>query len=110
MKTLVNEHLAAICESPGRLSSKLLRKRKTSVIHELAEKIMMTEEMEEGYCFTFNYSEEVLFRLAEFIKLEKELCPFFDFTLSTSRNARTLSLSLEGPEGTKEFVRHELEM
>jgi len=100
----------AITELPGKLSSMLLRKRKTNVIHELAEKIMMTEEMVEGYCFTFNYSEEVLFRLAEFIKLEKELCPFFDFTLSTSRNTKTLSLSLEGPEGTKEFIRHELEM
>ena len=110
MNTIINSRNNADCDISCRLSSTLLRKRKSTIIHELVEKIIMTEEMDEGYCFTFNYTEETLFRLTEFIKLEKECCPFFNFNLFIPGNSNTLSLSLSGAEGTKEFIKYELEM
>lgn len=110
MDTIIKSKNNADCAIACNLGSALFRKRKQTVIHELVEKIMLTTEMEEGYCFTFNYSEETLFRLAEFIKLEKECCPFFNFSLFSKGNSNTISLSLEGPEGTKEFIKYELEM
>lgn len=110
MNTLINPGKNLDCDIACRLSSTLLRKRKSTIIHELAEKIIMTEELDEGYCFTFNYNEEILFRLTEFIKLEKECCPFFNFNLFISANSHAISLSLSGAEGTKEFIKYELEM
>lgn len=110
MNTIINSKNNADCDISCRLNSALLRKRKSTVIRELVEKIILTEELNEGYCFTFNYSEEILFRLTEFIKLEKECCPFFNLNLSIQGNSNTISLSLGGPEGTKEFIKYELEM
>lgn len=109
MKTLL--HTKDDADSVScRLTDALLRKRKSTIIHELVEKIIMTEEIDKGYRFTFNYYDEILFRLTEFIQLEKECCPFFDFNLSASGNSETISLSLAGPEGTREFIKYELEM
>jgi hypothetical protein len=110
MNTIINAESNINCDISCRLTSELMRKRKSTIIHELVEKIIMTEETDKGYSFTFNYSEEILFRLAEFVKLEKECCPFFDFNLSVPGNINTIGLLLTGPDGTKDFIKYELEM
>jgi hypothetical protein len=110
MNTTINSKGQVNFDISERMASTLIRKRKTTVIRELSEKIILTEEMDEGYCFTFSYSDETFFRLAEFINLEKEYCPFFDFNLSMSGSSNTISLSLSGAEGIKNFIKYELEM
>ena len=110
MKTLINRGFTLDADISCRLPKTLIKRRKSTIIHELIEKIILTEEVEDGYCFTFNYSEELLFRLAEFVKLEKESCPFLDFKITATGNTSMISLSLGGPEGTKEFIKLELEL
>lgn len=76
----------------------------------MGEKVVLTEELENGSGFTFNYSEEILFRLAEFINLEREDFPFLNFNLSFAATSGTVNISVRGPEGTKNMVKDELEM
>ncbi|MEJ7678673.1 MAG: hypothetical protein WKG06_12595 [Segetibacter sp.] len=110
MNTIIYSKNNEKCDISCRLTSSELRKRKLTVIAELVIEMNQTEEMDNGYCYSFSYSEELLFKLAEFIKLEKECCPFFNFNLSISGNSNTITLSLTGVEGTKEFIKYELEM
>ncbi len=108
MNTIFNSKNNAQCDISCSLTNSELRKRKLTVIAELVKEMIRTEEMDNGYCYSFSYSEDILFKLAEFIKLEKECCPFFNFNLSILGN--TITLSLTGDEGTKEFIKYELEM
>jgi hypothetical protein len=46
--------------------------------------------------------------LADFITNERRCCPFLDFTLTVSENAKPVTLLLSGPEGTRKFLQAEL--
>lgn len=46
--------------------------------------------------------------LAHFVKIEKECCSFFDFTIQVKGD--TIDLKLEGPEGAKAFIVDEMEL
>lgn len=61
---------------------------------------------ENGYEFLFPYTTQ-LSKLAEFISKEKMCCPFLEFTLKIEPNEKPVSLTLTGPEGTREFLREE---
>ncbi len=110
MNTIINSKNKATCDIACRHTSPELRKRKSSVISQLTAEIILAEEIDNGYCFSFNYSAEILFKLTGFINLEKECCPFFNFNLSILSNSNTISLSLTGAAGTKEFIKYELKM
>ncbi|SNT39698.1 hypothetical protein SAMN05421640_3762 [Ekhidna lutea] len=89
------------------LTSKELQERRETVITEIKKKIVSKTELEFGYIFFFTNSDACIDMLAEFIKTESKCCNFFSFKLELAPSSQ-LSLTLSGPEGTKEFIQMEL--
>jgi len=104
MKTLMEE---------AKLSCKLttpeLQQRKKTVIAELKNQVLEKTETEKGFKYKFNGSDKMLDLLNSFIKTERLCCSFFVFNLTVSSDNSFAWLELSGSEGTKDFIRHEIE-
>lgn len=104
MKTLMEE---------AKLSCKLttpeLQLRKKTVIAELKNQVLEKTETEKGFKYKFNGSDKMLDLLNSFIKTERLCCSFFVFNLTVSSDNSFAWLELSGSEGTKDFIRHEIE-
>jgi len=104
MKTLMEE---------AKLSCKLttpeLQQRKKTVIAELKNQVLEKTETEKGFKYRFNGSDKMLDLLNSFIKTERLCCSFFVFNLTASSNNSFAWLELSGPEGTKDFIKHEID-
>ncbi len=105
MKTLMEE---------AKLSCKLttpeLQQRKETVIAELKNQVLEKTETEKGFKYKFNGSDKMLDLLNSFIKTERLCCSFFVFNLTASSDSSFAWLELSGPEGTKDFIKHEIEL
>ncbi len=110
MEIIAKANEEGSCEISCNLTTVEFRKRKATVVAGLLSKIRHVEEVTDGYQFSFNYSPELVHELVEFINLEKICCPFFNFNISIHSNDALVRLSLTGAEGTKEFIKYELEM
>jgi len=91
-----------------KLTSPELRNRKEQVIAVLRSKVLDKREVDSGYEYQFESTDEMLDQLTASIKSERLCCDFFDFTISLK--GETVWLAITGPEGTKEFIRTELEL
>ena len=104
MKTLIEE---------AKLSCKLttpeLQQRKKLVISELKSQVLEKVETDSGYKYKFEGSDKMLDLLNSFIKTERLCCDFFVFNLTASSDSKFTWLELSGPEGTKEFIKHEID-
>src|SRR6185312_15455074 len=65
-------------------------------------------EIENGYLFRFDSSNHIIDQVMEIIKLERQCCPFLTFDLIVEKETKPLFLKITGPEGTKDFLLHEL--
>jgi hypothetical protein len=106
------------CEKPAAetskdLSCKLttpeLQKRKTEVIAALKKKVLEKKELNNGYSFRFDGSDETFGQLTDFIRSERRCCDFFSFHLQV-KDTSTIWIDITGPEGTKEFITTEMEL
>lgn len=104
MKTLMEE---------AKLSCKLttpeLQKYKKTVIAELKNLMLEKVETDNGFKYKFDGSDKTLDLLNNFIKTERLCCSFFVFTLTASSDVKSAWLELSGPEGTKDFIKHEID-
>lgn len=91
------------------LTSPELKQRKASVIATLKKLVEEKQEINNGFSYKFNGSDEVLDLLNDFIKSERQCCNFFSFKLSVSDNESPVWLEISGPEGAKEFITTEIE-
>ncbi|MEO8666557.1 MAG: hypothetical protein ABI462_13780 [Ignavibacteria bacterium] len=66
-------------------------------------------ELRDGYAFRFLGEDKILDELMEFIKTERECCDFFTFRLTIAGDKSEAWLELTGTEGSKEFLKTELE-
>jgi hypothetical protein len=92
-----------------KLTTPELQQRKRTVIGELKALVKEKIETESGFRYRFDGSDATLDLLNSFIKTERLCCDFFVFTLTASNDAQSTWLELSGPEGTKEFIVHEIE-
>jgi hypothetical protein len=92
-----------------KLTTPELQQRKRTVIGELKALVKEKIETESGFKYRFDGSDATLDLLNSFIKTERLCCDFFVFTLTASNDAQSTWLELSGPEGTKEFIVHEIE-
>ncbi|MEW6402075.1 MAG: hypothetical protein AB1649_09760 [Chloroflexota bacterium] len=74
---------------------------------QLGQTVQNIEEIERGYQFTFANESALIFKIAEFISNERLCCPFLEFSLHVVSKSKSISLSLNGPIGTQEFLRNE---
>ncbi len=68
------------------------------------------KELKDGYAYKFPGSDDVVAKLNEFIKTEKECCDFFTFNLKVSSDKSTAWLEITGENGVKDFIKDEIEM
>jgi hypothetical protein len=74
---------------------------------QLLQSLREIGDVENGFQFTFPNERNILTRLVEFISKERMCCPFLEFTLKIVPNHESVSLTLNGPEGTREFLLEE---
>ena len=104
MKTLT-ERAKLTCK----LTTPELQQRKKTVIADLKSQVLEKVETENGFRYKFDGTDAMLDKLNEFIKTERLCCDFFVFTLTASSDAKATWLELSGPEGTKDFIKHEID-
>jgi hypothetical protein len=73
----------------------------------LAESIVETRELENGYAFEIESSRLPVWELAKWTDFERRCCPFFDFNLEWRRERGPLTFRLTGREGVKAFIESE---
>jgi hypothetical protein len=73
----------------------------------LAESVLKTVEIADGYAFEIDGSRVSVTDLAAWTVGERRCCPFFDFTLEWRRENGPVTLRLTGREGVKAFIRSE---
>jgi len=76
---------------------------------QLIQAVQSSQEVENGYEFTFPNETVFISRIADFISNERLCCPFLKFTLNVFSNSEPIALSLTGPIGTQEFLRAEFD-
>ncbi|MGH9979389.1 MAG: hypothetical protein ACRD8Z_26670 [Nitrososphaeraceae archaeon] len=89
-----------ICKLSGNMKAKrYLEFRK------LFDKVQAMSDLDNGYAFSFQSSNRLINQITEFIKLERECCPFFTFELKFENNSGPLWLRISGPVGAKNFIK-----
>jgi len=66
-------------------------------------------ELENGFAFRFLNHPGQLVQVAKFIERESQCCPFLHFNLEVEPSDGPVWLQVNGAEGTKDFLRAELE-
>jgi hypothetical protein len=91
-----------------KLTTPELQKRKTEVVAALKNSILEKKELDNGFAYKFEGSDKMIEQLTSFIITERMCCDFFTFELTVADESEAL-LKLTGPEGTKEFIKAELD-
>jgi hypothetical protein len=91
-----------------KLTSVELQKRKATVIAELKALVLSRKELTDGYGYEFEGADDILDKLNTFIKTERMCCDFFTFQLTIEESKAILNIT--GPEGTKEFLKEEVDL
>ena len=86
------------------------RQRHATLIAELASTAPAVEELAEGFAFRFPSRPYLFLRVAEWIGLERECCPFLTIRLELEHAPRAIRVTVTGPAGAKELLRAELPM
>lgn len=92
------------------LTTPEFRERKATVIADLKKMMKNKKELKDGYAYEFSGADEVVAKLNEFIKTEKECCEFLSFNITVASNKSHAWLEITGGEGVKEFIKTEIEM
>lgn len=89
-----------------KLTGPELQKRKATVIAELKTLVLDRKELEYGYVYKFEGTDQNLDKLNDFIKTERMCCEFFKFQLTIEEDVATLAIT--GPDGAKGFLEDEV--
>ena len=84
------------------------RVRLAALVAELAEAQPAVEELENGFAFRFPSRPYLFLRVAEWIGLERQCCPFLEIGLAFEHPTASIRVSVTGPAGTKDVLRAEL--
>lgn len=82
------------------------RERHEWLAHQFIAAINNVSELENGYQFGLPDQPNMIVHVAEWIAWERLCCPFFHFHIEVEQE--TISVSLTGGEGVKDFLKSEL--
>ena len=105
MDRKINNELPLACDLSAIEAAQ--RERHQSNTEQLLATVQSTHELPDGYALRFPAESSIIIKAAEFIKLERLCCPFFNFVLEVEPDNGPLWLKLTGPEGVKQFLRVE---
>jgi|SRR5215831_17596038 len=83
------------------------RQRVVALVSRFRAVQLEIREMSSGYAIRLPSEASVLHDAAEYITLERQCCPFFDFALRAEREGGPVWLILTGRDGVKELARIE---
>jgi hypothetical protein len=89
-----------------KLTTPELQQRKATVIAALKSLVVNKKELEDGFLYRFNATDEMIDKLAEFIKTERMCCDFFIFSIKIE--GEVIELSITGPAEAKQFLIEEV--
>lgn len=69
----------------------------------MAEGYLRAEELDDGYAFAFEGTEDALEALAGFVATELRCCSFAEYTIETEPPYEETRLTVTGPDGTTEL-------
>jgi hypothetical protein len=83
--------------------------RRRRELQELLRKdVREVRELEDGYAFRHPPKTSVLLELAEFVALERQCCPFFDFVVEIGRNGGPVWFRITGDKEAKRVLQAQL--
>ena len=91
-----------------KLTTAELQQRKATIIANLKSLVLKKNELADGYAYLFEAKDEVLDKINEFIKTERQCCDFFTFQVTIEDNNAWLNIT--GPNGAKEFLKEEVDL
>ena len=80
------------------------RPRYEHLVEALRHAMQKRRELSDGYAFQMDTNQIGTDQLAEWIELERQCCPFFEFEIRWTRQNGAVWLHLSGPDGVKEFI------
>jgi hypothetical protein len=86
------------------LTPDTVRTRRTGLLPGLAERADAREPLPDGYRLQFVARSETLNAIMETIDAERQCCRFLTFTVTVNADGGTITLDLNGPGGTREFL------
>jgi hypothetical protein len=86
------------------LTNSELSERRIAVLQKAGRSVLEVRETENGCAYRFPPDDDWVNELTRIINLEKQCCPFIEFTLTAEPQGGALWLKLTGPEGTKDFL------
>jgi hypothetical protein len=87
------------------LTTAELRDRAAALLAQFSAGIIETEELQEGYAFRLPGDGKWIALIAELIVAERQCCAFLKFLIAALRNRGSVIVRVNGPAGTKEFLR-----
>ena len=82
--------------------------RKALIAAELMEGVAGVDELPDGFAVHWSNGDPWAERVLEFIRLERQCCPFIRFELAVESNDGPVTLRLLGNDEVKQFIRTEL--
>jgi hypothetical protein len=82
-----------------------LRDRAAAILAQFRAAVIETEELQDGYAFRLPGVGKWIALRAELIVAERECCPFLKFEMAALPNRGSVIVRVNGPAGTKEFLR-----
>jgi hypothetical protein len=80
------------------------QERRAGILKTVANGVVETKELEDGYAYRFPSDGSWLAALANLITVERACCPFLRFNLRIEPAEGPIWLELTGPPGTKDFL------
>ena len=99
-ETLIERDVPIVCQ----LLEPELREREQVLQQELFSGVEAIRELSDGYALRYPGEVRWLATLTEFIRFERDCCPFLRFELHAEPQHGPLWLELRGQAGVKEFV------
>ena len=85
------------------LTESELRERRRLFLDSMVKSAIETVEIENGYCYSFKASPEVLGQLANVVELERQCCQFLTFKIIVEP-AKPIALEVTGPPQAKAII------
>jgi hypothetical protein len=86
------------------LTPDALRTRREGLLADLLRHAIAREELPDGLRLRFAASGETLATIARAVDAERQCCRFLRFAITIEPDGGPISVELNGPAGTREFV------
>lgn len=93
-----------------KLTDEELREQKERIRADLKDDLQDKQEIADGFVYAFGGSDATIDKLLNFIRIERQCCPFFRFELTIRDEKTDILLKITGPDGVKEFLLNELKL